>query len=115
MTHYFNAVAYNGNEERIDLNNLNEIKEFFKNEDGVETRVELTTENIQNAEHIFNNIITNQMKCDKIGGIKLSYRKIKNKKKNKKNTYKRKYKSNHNNNGKKSNRKLKTVKKKNKK
>lgn len=115
MTHYFNAVAYNGNEERIDLNNLNEIKEFFKNEDGVETRVELTTENIQNAEDVFNNIITNEMKCDKIGGIKLSYRKIKNKKKNKKNTYKRKYKSNDNNNGKKSNRKLKTVKKKNKK
>jgi len=71
MTHYFNAVAYNANEERIDLNNLNnlnEITEFFKNENGIETRVILTTENIQNAEDVFNNIITNEMTCDKMGG-----------------------------------------------
>ena len=115
MTQYFNAITYNANEERIELKNFDEIKEFFKNEDGIETRVILTTENIQNAEDVFNNIITNEMNCDKMGGRKLSCHKIKNKKKNKKNTYKRKYKSNHNNNGKKSNSKVKTIKKQNKK
>jgi hypothetical protein len=103
MTHYFNAITYNSNEERIELKNFDEIKEFFRIEDGVETRVELNNDNILNAEHVFNNIITNEMKCDKIGGKKRSYNKRKNKRKSK-----RKYIIN----SRKSNRKKITIKRK---
>lgn len=80
MIKYFNADIVNVDETLPLYPNYDEIENYIKYKDGIETVVKLTDENIKNAEKVFNDII-NKFKCEKkTGGTKKSKRCRKNKK-----------------------------------
>jgi len=84
MIKTFNAIAFNIDDEFDDeeiteeLTTLKDIKEYMALEDGnytneIDTKIELTNENIENAKNVFNDVIIKM--CEKISDAKSSKKK----------------------------------------
>ena len=90
MIRHFNAAVFD-DEKEVKFDDYDAMKTYIDNEDSIVSKVELTNDNIDNANNVFNNIIKNEIKCEKKKGGNRKTRRNRNRKN------KRKSRKNHKN------------------
>ena len=90
MIRHFNAAVFD-DEKEVKFDDYDAMKTYIDNEDSIVSKVELTDDNIDNANNVFNNIIKNEIKCEKKKGGNRKTRRNRNRKN------KRKSRKNHKN------------------
>jgi hypothetical protein len=90
MTKYFNAVAYDENDNEIsNLKTFTDIKKYIDENGGAFPKVSLTPENIEIARNVFNEIAKNNYTCMKGGKYKTRQKKTKKTKKMRKSNHRK--------------------------